>query len=265
MARAASSSSSHQAAVTFDIGCEDSDQPAIERRPLPSSFLLRRAGAASASPADRRRERLPVAAPLHLPWKRIGLTLRAAPVGCAKTSQIQIGTVPLGLLQPRFEIGGRRAAAKCAAWPWSIVAPIKQLLRANIKFFGRRGRFIRERGAAGPAAGSRNAPCARPCWRWWSSSAIDARCAACAAAGLLWRCSVVIGEFERLTSLNDWRSSSARFATPGSRFTGASKVTTRSGIGWQIRDAELCRHPPPRSCPQARLEVGRRFPDEALS
>ena len=40
----------------------------------------------------------------------------------------------------------------------------------------------------------------------------------------------------------------------------------KSSIEWQIRDdAELCRHPPPHSCPQARLEVGRRFPDEVLS
>jgi len=39
----------------------------------------------------------------------------------------------------------------------------------------------------------------------------------------------------------------------------------KSSIEWQIRDAEMCQHRPPRRCPQARLEVGRRFPDETLS
>ena len=35
-------------------------------------------------------------------------------------------------------------------------------------------------------------------------------------------------------------------------------------LDWQIRDAELCQHPPLHSCPQARLEVRRRFSDEPL-
>ena len=40
----------------------------------------------------------------------------------------------------------------------------------------------------------------------------------------------------------------------------------KSSIEWQIRDdAELCRHPPPHDCPQAIIEVRRRFPDEVLS
>ena len=33
-------------------------------------------------------------------------------------------------------------------------------------------------------------------------------------------------------------------------------------LDWQMRDADLCPHPPLHRCPQARLEVRRRFPDE---
>jgi hypothetical protein len=35
-----------------------------------------------------------------------------------------------------------------------------------------------------------------------------------------------------------------------------------AGVCWEIRDAELCRQPPLHRCPQARLEVRRRFSDE---
>ena len=36
-------------------------------------------------------------------------------------------------------------------------------------------------------------------------------------------------------------------------------------LDWQMRDADLCPHPPPlHRCPQARLEVRRRFPGETL-
>ena len=36
-------------------------------------------------------------------------------------------------------------------------------------------------------------------------------------------------------------------------------------IAWDARVAELCQQPPLERCPQARVEVRRRFPDEIFS
>ena len=35
-------------------------------------------------------------------------------------------------------------------------------------------------------------------------------------------------------------------------------------ITWNALDAQLCQHPPLQSCPQARVEVSRRFPNETI-
>ena len=36
-------------------------------------------------------------------------------------------------------------------------------------------------------------------------------------------------------------------------------------IVWKARHAQSCQHPPAQYCPQARVEVERRFPDEPIS
>ena len=81
------------------------------------------------------------------------------------------------------------------------MVPVEPVLRANIKFFGRRGRFIRDGVLLGLRSRGNSPASAVLVLVFIVAMMLDPQ-----RRRALWRGSVVTDQFECRMSLNDWRS-----------------------------------------------------------